>query len=315
MKDRTCMADGCERLAVAKRYCNMHYKRILRAGEPGEPTPRIIKGAVAPLCTVTGCDKQSAARGWCSMHYARWRKHGDPNYMRPKPTQSVCSIQGCDKPAEARGWCDTHWMRWNRWGDPLGTAPPRPGRLPCSVDGCGKESRAWGLCQGHYVRRKKHSGDSITTPLLPRYRTVEICAVDGCERKAKARNWCKKHWRRWRRTGDPEGLTIPGVYDQSKAQVYIIQHYELNAGKVGLAGCGRARLQEHILRGWEILWLSPVMLRIDAAGLEASLLEIIKTRGYLPPSDLPQRGWTETFDADELPSVLAQTRKAIRCSV
>ena len=263
-------------------------------------------------CSFQGCGKPHAARGWCSTHYARWSKHGDPNYVRPEIEKPLCSVDECVEISIARGWCGTHYARWSRWGNPLGSAPPRPGRLPCTVEGCDKESCALGLCQGHYVRQKKHGPESIIAPLRSVYRTTDICEVDGCNSKARGRNWCFKHWKRWRRTGDPEGLVVLGVQDHSSAQVYIIQHHELNAGKVGLAGCGGTRLQEHIARGWEALWVSQIMLRSEAAGLESLLLGITKTRGYLSPADIPQRGWTETFDASELPNVLAQTRRLAR---
>jgi hypothetical protein len=162
------------------------------------------------------------------------------------------------------------------------------------------------MCQGHYVRAKK-TGEEPVTPLKPMtYRDgATVCEVPGCGKDVRGRKWCLKHYKRWRKHGDPEVVTLPRVREGAPAQVYVLLNREYAAGKVGLAAVGSTRLQEHTSRGWEVLWLSPPMPRSVASATEARLLSIVETRGYLTPSMVPQKGWTETFDEVELPAVLA----------
>lgn len=77
---RLCKVDGCEREFTAKDYCNMHYQRWLKSGDPGEIEPRrIYRGDCE--CSIAGCESKQVARGWCSKHWKRWSVHGDPSMI------------------------------------------------------------------------------------------------------------------------------------------------------------------------------------------------------------------------------------------
>jgi hypothetical protein len=64
-----CTVAGCARLAWAPGYCNTHYMRVLRHGDPlvcgqrGRPRQ-------AWVCSI--CDRPHYARGFCRSHYAKW---------------------------------------------------------------------------------------------------------------------------------------------------------------------------------------------------------------------------------------------------
>jgi HNH endonuclease len=74
---RSCVADGCDRRALARGYCGLHYKRFMSHGTPS--TPRYLRHVPqAPTCSIEGCDGKPIARGWCMMHYQRWEATGDP---------------------------------------------------------------------------------------------------------------------------------------------------------------------------------------------------------------------------------------------
>lgn len=68
---RTCSIEGCEKPAKTRGWCDMHYSRWKRHGDPRWERP-------VKTCSIDGCDRPSCARGWCQRHYLRWYYHGDP---------------------------------------------------------------------------------------------------------------------------------------------------------------------------------------------------------------------------------------------
>lgn len=78
MEERTCSVDGCERPAKALGWCNSHYLRVRKHGDPLPDEPvrpgRFRKGG----CSIEGCERPHEARGWCRIHYRLWQWHGDP---------------------------------------------------------------------------------------------------------------------------------------------------------------------------------------------------------------------------------------------
>lgn len=62
----TCSIDGCEKLEAARSWCQMHYRRWQKEGNPGEAAPRLVNrkdhfwdfvnknGPVQPHCAELG---------------------------------------------------------------------------------------------------------------------------------------------------------------------------------------------------------------------------------------------------------------------
>ncbi len=73
IKVRTCSVEGCENTRVAWGWCDKHYRRWKRYGDPLGVAVRSTR-----TCSIEGCDNPHEARGWCSKHYQRWQVHGDP---------------------------------------------------------------------------------------------------------------------------------------------------------------------------------------------------------------------------------------------
>lgn len=74
MAKRTCSVEGCEKPTVTRGWCQMHYVRWRRHGDPEALGWNPVEGS----CSVDGCDDPAKSRGWCNRHYHRWAKHGDP---------------------------------------------------------------------------------------------------------------------------------------------------------------------------------------------------------------------------------------------
>lgn len=74
---RICSIEGCDKPVRARGWCQAHWLRWYRYGDPVSGGPMREKRGLA--CKEDGCDKPVYGRGWCSTHYNRWRAHGDPN--------------------------------------------------------------------------------------------------------------------------------------------------------------------------------------------------------------------------------------------
>jgi hypothetical protein len=76
---RLCSVPDCDKPHFGLGYCQGHYLRVTRHGDPlfggkfkrRTPTPK-------QKCSVDGCEGIAKARGWCGTHYWRWQTHGDP---------------------------------------------------------------------------------------------------------------------------------------------------------------------------------------------------------------------------------------------
>lgn len=90
------------------------------------------------------------------------------------------------------------------------------------------------------------------------------------------------------------------------AYFYIIKHEELQALKVGISNTDRRtdRIKAHEKEGWLLLYRQDVDTGELAFELEKQVLAWIRQERklgiYLIKEQMPQGGWTETFDAEEL---------------
>lgn len=97
MANGTCSVEGCEQGVLSRGFCNKHY---IRSRKYGDPLADYTRRKQEKLCAVEGCEKSARNRGWCSMHYERWRLHGTTD-SRPKPTieerfwSKVVKSDGC----------------------------------------------------------------------------------------------------------------------------------------------------------------------------------------------------------------------------
>lgn len=75
-----CDVEGCPNTKIAQGFCDNHYRRFRKHGDPlaGRPTPQ----PQDPECSIADCDRPTQAHGMCGLHYKRWRQHGDPSATR-----------------------------------------------------------------------------------------------------------------------------------------------------------------------------------------------------------------------------------------
>lgn len=100
--------------------------------------------------------------------------------------------------------------------------------------------------------------------------------------------------------------------------VYLLQHHDLWAMKVGVSRRDSARLRQHTERGWEVVRLWRLDTGEQAYRVEASVLAWLRGGLGLPPyltaEQVPQGGWTETVGADsvDLLDLLGHIDAAVR---
>ena len=147
--DDLCQIDDCDRSPYSRGWCEMHYRRWLRVGDPLAWDARPI------VCTVADCDKDVDARGLCHGHYQRVLRNGDlqpedPLTRRKQPER--CTIGDCERPTHAKELCRTHGKREERHGDARSELPVATPWRPdsCLAEPCNKEAVARGLCDDHY---------------------------------------------------------------------------------------------------------------------------------------------------------------------
>lgn len=207
MAKRTCSVDGCDRPHKSKGYCEPHYQRWSRAGDPQADLPIGTRRRDAGECKVDGCDRPRLSREWCGAHYQRWQMHGDPlgggKLRKSRRKYGMCPVPGCDHPVKTAGFCNRHYQRMR-----INGTTDLTGKPPCSVDDCTKQSFSKGFCRMHWGRWKEFGDPSL-------YRE---CAIEGCSRCAPAgkRGWCLLHYTRWSKHGDV-GEAAPRIWEPPRA--------------------------------------------------------------------------------------------------
>jgi len=126
-----CAVDGCDKPHDAKGYCNSHYAKFRRYGNPLEPSKMRGKYQGAS-CLVDTCNEFAKANNYCGAHNARFKKYGDPLGYRLRKERKVCGNLTCERLAQTGGYCDTHKRWFNKTGDanvrpPQQRTGPRPG--------------------------------------------------------------------------------------------------------------------------------------------------------------------------------------------
>lgn len=87
MKATRCAVSGCDGTdPITKGYCESHYKRWCRTGDPGT-TPILRRKRKVRDCSVVDCPHPHRANGYCKLHYERW-------YWRNRLGQDIGDVGG-----------------------------------------------------------------------------------------------------------------------------------------------------------------------------------------------------------------------------
>ena len=79
-----CSFDECGRPAEKRGWCNRHYKRWLRSGDPAGVRPLRQEVPADRRCTLPECDAEYYGQGFCKPHWQHHHRAGDPRLVRPR---------------------------------------------------------------------------------------------------------------------------------------------------------------------------------------------------------------------------------------
>lgn len=85
----------------------------------------------------------------------------------------------------------------------------------------------------------------------------------------------------------------------NEAILYILYNPEHNAVKIGISDISGRRFASHRAKGWMLVSYWHFFERDNARAIESIIIQTLrkKQKPYLSKEDMPQGGYTETFDA------------------
>jgi hypothetical protein len=104
-----CKVPECESKAFGHGYCNMHYKRWKKNGDPGQATT--LKRAA---CSVPKCPEPHRGLGFCDTHLVRFKATGNPPetpIRRYGADKGTCPRRFCENKISCKGLCKKHHAR------------------------------------------------------------------------------------------------------------------------------------------------------------------------------------------------------------
>jgi len=102
------------------------------------------------------------------------------------------------------------------------------------------------------------------------------------------------------------------------ALLYLIYHEKFGAFKVGINDIGNTRYHTHRSNGWKIVeywYFDSIMIARKVERIVLSKMKSkTKSKGFVDKQDMPQGGYTETFNAKKITSKQAKSiiNKVIR---
>lgn len=116
-----CAVGECEKRAVTRGYCDKHYKRWRKYGDPAKGARSQIKP-----CSVESCPNLAEARTLCHGHYLSLLRKGEwPTRLLSDRKPRECAVSGCERQAASRGFCRAHVVRLRVHGDVQADVPIR----------------------------------------------------------------------------------------------------------------------------------------------------------------------------------------------
>lgn len=114
-----CSIDSCGKSVVSLGWCDSHYKRHMRYGDPlAGGTSRLKLDKSAP-CKVEGCERRQYLQQMCNMHYLRMKRHGDPLHQtrvyNRTPEEKVQAARDANA-KDYRKRSETYKAKAAKWG-------------------------------------------------------------------------------------------------------------------------------------------------------------------------------------------------------
>lgn len=115
ISNRICSVNGCNNSQYSRGYCERHYRRLIKYGDPTGCPPKFQK----PKCSVAVCTKTAECAGYCKAHYSRLKRHGDPLGGRNTTSIAVAWIEEHVAYSDDSCLIYPFRRRWNGYGEVL----------------------------------------------------------------------------------------------------------------------------------------------------------------------------------------------------
>ena len=128
----TCTVKSCSLPHLARGFCNRHWLRWKRHGDP-------LAGGATPnpsglCCSVRDCGRPSkSSKGYCILHYRRWKRGGSTK-PKPRMNDGPCQVEGCPHPQIKQHLCGMHYARQHKRGSTNPTRQYIPGGFWAKVN-------------------------------------------------------------------------------------------------------------------------------------------------------------------------------------
>lgn len=94
-----CIFENCTNGSYVRKYCRIHYEKLLKSGDIKKIRNRKLKKK--DKCLSPSCSKDSRSLGYCKGHYYRFKIHGDSLDSKPLEPAYIPYV-------DARGYMVVH---------------------------------------------------------------------------------------------------------------------------------------------------------------------------------------------------------------
>lgn len=84
-----CAVESCDRESRTRSFCQKHYVRFLKYGDPLVVKKLHSYGDV--LCSRDGCGERARWAGWCGKHAMRVKRYGNPDHLTTEDERRLLS--------------------------------------------------------------------------------------------------------------------------------------------------------------------------------------------------------------------------------
>lgn len=117
-----CKISGCEIAAYARGWCNKHYQRWRKHGDPLTLGVRKSRRPPRAACLVDACPTLASVKGYCHMHFHRQRRglpmDAPAKKQRRRGTPALaCEVDGCHRLRRYQLHCKMHAERLRTSGE------------------------------------------------------------------------------------------------------------------------------------------------------------------------------------------------------
>lgn len=170
---KRCKIALCTRSHRALGFCNAHYLKYKRFGDPLWVAPDRPK----KICNIKSCTGKHWSKGYCQRHYTSFHNYGNPLYIEQNKKPEICTFSGCGLPHHCKGYCKQHYSQYRYNGKLTEIGAVKPARL-CGYKGCGAVHFCKGFCRVHYnseVRQPEYNSwasmiQRCTNPSTPNFK-------------------------------------------------------------------------------------------------------------------------------------------------